>query len=146
MTTNRIGFWPHVSEDMLPNIAKAIWSFLSKPSFIAIDAEMGAGKTTMVRALLNTAGIPHFEGSPTFAIIQAYDSPIAGAIYHLDCYRIENERELPNLGLDELFDENAHFFVEWPQKIAPIIPKQHFTLYIRIEPDQCREISLCYDH
>ena len=146
MATETIGHWSKVHLADLPALAKVIWELIPEPCFMALEAEMGCGKTTLVRALREAAQIAHFEGSPTFALIQGYDSPTKGAIYHLDCYRIENEHELQNLGLEELFDENAYFLVEWPQKITTIIPKPHFRLYIRIEPDQSREITLRYDH
>ena len=146
MPTEIIRSWTKIRLEDLHSIAKEIWTLLSKPALLALDAEMGSGKTTLVRALLQEAQIAHFEGSPTFAIVQNYESPSKGQVYHLDCYRIENEHELQNLGLEELFDEKAYFFVEWPQKITTIIPKPHFRLYIRIEPDQTREITLRYDH
>ena len=146
MASESIGFWTGVRQENLSAVAKNIWELLPQPCFVALEAEMGCGKTTLVSSLLMAAGVAHFEGSPTFALVQNYNSPVKGAIYHLDCYRIENEQELPNLGLEELFDENAYFLVEWPQKIETIVPKPHFRLYIRIEPDQSREITLRYDH
>ena len=138
--------WTNIRLEDLQSIAKEIWTFLPQPHLVALDAEMGSGKTTFVRALLQEAEIGHFEGSPTFAIVQAYESPSKGPIYHLDCYRIENEYELLNLGLEELLDSKAYFFIEWPQKIETILPKPHFRLYIRIESDLSREITLHYDY
>jgi tRNA threonylcarbamoyladenosine biosynthesis protein TsaE len=138
--------WTNIRLEELRSIAKEIWTLLPEACFVALDAEMGSGKTTLVRALLQEAQISHFEGSPTFAIVQAYQSPSKGPIYHLDCYRIENENELLNLGLEELFDSSAYFFIEWPQKIDTILPKPHFRLYIRIETDLSREITLHYDY
>jgi tRNA threonylcarbamoyladenosine biosynthesis protein TsaE len=146
MAIETIGFWTGVKQENLPTIAKSVWDLLPQPCFVALEADMGCGKTTLVRSLLEAVEVPHFEGSPTFALVQAYESPVTGTVYHLDCYRIENQQELNNLGLEELFDENAYFLVEWPQKIESIIPKQHYRLYIRIEPDQSREITLRYDH
>lgn len=146
MPTKLIGKWPKAGLDDLRLIAKEIWALVDEPSLIALAAPMGSGKTTLVRSLLQEAAIEHFEGSPTFAIVLGYKSPSKGAIYHLDCYRIENEAELVNLGLEELFDSRAYFFVEWPEKIDAIIPKPHFRLYIRIETDQSREITLYHDH
>jgi len=138
--------WKNIRLEDLHSIAKEIWTLLPHAHLVALDAEMGSGKTTLVRALLREAQITHFEGSPTFAIVQAYESPSKGPIYHLDCYRIENENELLNLGLEELLDSSAYFFIEWPQKIETILPKPHFRLYIRIESDLSREITLHYDY
>jgi tRNA threonylcarbamoyladenosine biosynthesis protein TsaE len=146
MPTEIIRSWTKIRLEDLDSIAKEIWTILPKPGLLALDAEMSSGKTTLVRALLQEAQIKHFEGSPTFAIVQGYDSPSKGPIYHLDCYRIENKHELLNLGLEELLDFNAYFFIEWPQKIETILPKPHFRLYIRIESDLSREITLHYDH
>jgi tRNA threonylcarbamoyladenosine biosynthesis protein TsaE len=146
MPTELLGQWSKIGLKQLPEVATAIWALLPQPCFVALEAEMGCGKTTFVRALLEAAAVTQFEGSPTFALIQQYEGSQRGRMYHLDCYRIENEQEIYNLGLEELFDENAYFFVEWPQKIERIIPKPHFRLYIRIEPDFSREITLRYDH
>ncbi len=141
-----IGYWPTVHLAQLPQIAKEIWTHLPQPSLVGLQAEMGSGKTTLVKTLLAQAQIDHFEGSPTFSIVQSYLSPNKGPIYHLDCYRIEGAEEIPNLGLEELLDENAYFFIEWPQNITEILPNQHYWLYIRSNSDQSREITLSHDH
>lgn len=141
-----IGYWPTVHLAQLPQIAKEIWTHLPQPCLVGLQAEMGSGKTTLVKTLLAEAQIDHFEGSPTFSIVQSYLSPNKGPIYHLDCYRIEGAEEIPNLGLEELLDENAYFFIEWPQNITEILPNQHYWLYIRSNADQSREITLCHDH
>ena len=138
--------WEHVPLESLPMVAAELVTLLSKPSFVAIQGEMGAGKTTFVQALLRELGIEHPDGSPTYAIVHEYVTKLGINAYHLDCYRIENENELLNLGLEELLDSNAYFFIEWPQKIERILPKHHFRLYIRIESDLSREITLHYDH
>ena len=138
--------WSNKTHSDLSNLAQEIWDFLPENAFIAVEGEMGAGKTTTISALIQAAQIEHFEGSPTFAIVQSYVSPSKGKIFHLDCYRIENENELLNLGLEELLDSSAYFFIEWPQKIETILPKPHFRLYIRIESDLSREITLHYDY
>ncbi len=139
--------WSDVSIDALPRIASELVSLISKPRFFAIQGEMGAGKTTFVQNLLRALGIEHPDGSPTYAIIHAYMNETGLKIYHLDCYRIENERDLEQLGLEELFDEKAYFFVEWPDKIEKKIPEHANWLYIRCEPEsELREIVLNYDN
>lgn len=139
--------WEHVPLESLPMVAAELVTLLSKPSFVAIQGEMGAGKTTFVQALLRELGIEHPDGSPTYAIVHEYVTKLGTKAFHLDCYRIENERDLAQLGLDELFEENAYFFVEWPDKIENILPEHANWLYIRCEPEgELREIVLNYDN
>lgn len=139
--------WEHVPLESLPMVAAELVTLLSKPSFVAIQGEMGAGKTTFVQALLRELRIEHPDGSPTYAIVHQYVTKLGTKAFHLDCYRIENERDLAQLGLDELFEENAYFFVEWPDKIENILPEHANWLYIRCEPEgELREIVLNYDN
>jgi tRNA threonylcarbamoyladenosine biosynthesis protein TsaE len=139
--------WGNVALESLTSVAAELIQLLSKPSFLAIQGEMGAGKTTFVQALLKELGIQNPDGSPTYAIVHEYATFLGTKAYHLDCYRIENERDLTQLGLDELFDENAYFFVEWPDKIEKILPEHTNWLYIRCEPEgELREIVLNYDN
>jgi len=146
METKIIGSWSNVHLDALLKIAEKIWALLPQPCLIGLEAQMGSGKTTLVGALLKAAAIDQFEGSPTFAIVQPYQSMTKGKIFHLDCYRISEPTDIQNIGLEELLDENAYFFIEWPQNIASILPKAHFWLYIRSNSDQSREITLCHDN
>ena len=139
--------WEHVPLESLSSVAAELVNLLSKPSFVAIQGEMGAGKTTFVQALLRELGIEQPDGSPTYAIVHEYVTKLGTKAFHLDCYRIENERDLAQLGLDELFEENAYFFVEWPDKIEHILPEHTNWLYIRCEPEgELREIVLNYDN
>lgn len=139
--------WEHVPLESLSSVAADLVKLLTKPSFVAIQGEMGAGKTTFVQALLRELGIEHPDGSPTYAIVHEYVTKLGTKAFHLDCYRIENERDLAQLGLDELFEENAYFFVEWPDKIEKILPEHANWLYIRCEPEgELREIVLNYDN
>ena len=139
--------WEHVPLESLSGVATELVKLLSKPSFVAIQGEMGAGKTTFVQVLLRELGIEHPDGSPTYAIVHEYVTSNGAKAFHLDCYRIENERDLVQLGLDELFEENAYFFVEWPDKIEKILPEHANWLYIRCEPEgELREIVLNYDN
>jgi len=139
--------WENQTLESLCSVADELIHLISTPSFIAIQGEMGAGKTTFVQHLLRALGIQQPDGSPTYAIIHAYENYTGTKIYHLDCYRIENERDLDQLGLDELFEENAYFFVEWPDIIEKILPEHANWLYIRCEPEgELREIVLNYDN
>jgi tRNA threonylcarbamoyladenosine biosynthesis protein TsaE len=146
MPTELRAKWANVGLETLPALSEEIWALMPKPCILTLDAEMGSGKTTLVRHLLGATQIDHFQGSPTFAIVNSYKDTSKGVIYHLDCYRIENEQEVLHLGLEDLLDSAAYIFIEWPEKIQSFIPKPHFRLYIRIESDLSREMTLYYDY
>jgi len=111
----------------------------------AFKGDMGVGKTTFIRNILYYLEIQNFEGSPTFAIIQCYEGK--KSVYHLDCYRIENQAEGFNIGLWELFDDSAYFFIEWPEKIESFLPTNVIWVYIRKEEhSEKRIIEITHDN
>ena len=133
--------WKVDAIDELEAVAREFLSLFPTPTIFAFDGEMGAGKTTFITQLLKQFGIEEIEGSPTYSIINEY--AINGLkIYHLDCYRIEHRNEILNLGLDELLDEKAYFFIEWAEKIDFILPTNVIWVYIRNnEINNSREIA-----
>ena len=106
---------------------------------IAFSGEMGSGKTTLIKYLLKELNINEFEGSPTYSIIQQYGQNINA--YHIDCYRINNDKEAFDLGFDEIFEDNGYFFIEWPEKIKTFLPEDIIWLYIRRESDNNRTVE-----
>jgi tRNA threonylcarbamoyladenosine biosynthesis protein TsaE len=133
--------WKVDAIEELEAVALEFLGLFPTPTIFAFDGEMGAGKTTFITQLLKQFGIEEIEGSPTYSIINEY--AINGLkIYHLDCYRIEQRNEILNLGLDELFDEKAYFFIEWAEKIDFILPTNVIWVYIRNnEINNSREIA-----
>lgn len=113
---------------------------------IAFSGEMGSGKTTLITAILKAMGIEHLQGSPTYSIIQSYLLPSKVTCYHLDTYRIENNKEAFEIGLEELFEEDAYFFVEWPEKIVEFLPPNTIWVYIREIEHQKRQITFKDDN
>lgn len=125
--------------DEIDAFAELFITKLVGPSCIAFSGEMGTGKTTIITALLKKLGVENTQGSPTYSIIQSYLLPNNENCYHLDAYRIENETEAFQIGLEELFEENAYFFVEWPEKIVNFLPINTIWVYIR-EVDQNKRL------
>ena len=107
---------------------------------IAFYGSMGGGKTTFIKALCEELGVTDVVNSPTFAIINEY---AAGKekIYHFDFYRINKPEEALDFGYEDYFYSGNFCFVEWPEKIADLLPQDTLKLYITEEADGSREIS-----
>lgn len=102
---------------------------------VALQGEMGAGKTTLVKAIVDAWGFDDEAVSPTFGLVQCYVQG-ANKIYHLDLYRLVDEEEAWDLGLTEYFDDVALNFVEWPEQAPGLLPEQTILLQIRVEGEQ----------
>ncbi len=133
--------WKISSIDQLTRIAEEFLSLVPNPKCIAFKGEMGAGKTTFIHSILDTLKVDEFEGSPTFAIIQQYPVSTRGKIYHMDCYRINSIAEAVDIGLEEILEEKSYIFIEWAEKIEPLLPNDVIWVYIRNNDDFTRQIS-----
>ena len=101
----------------------------------ALDGPMGAGKTTFVKQLLRELGSDDIVNSPTFAIVNVYEIPVAGSarreeVYHFDCYRLKNLGEAIDLGAEEYLYSGCYCFIEWPDLIERLLPED--TVYLRL--------------
>ena len=116
---------------------------LAKGSVVLLEGDLGAGKTVFTRGFARALGITEPVSSPTYTIVQEYPLPAGGRLYHLDLYRISDVNAALNFGVDEFLDDpNAFSLVEWPQRIAGIIPPDAVRVFIRhLGPEQ-REISV----
>ncbi|MBQ0136792.1 MAG: tRNA (adenosine(37)-N6)-threonylcarbamoyltransferase complex ATPase subunit type 1 TsaE [Bacteroidales bacterium] len=97
----------------------------------AFDAPMGAGKTTFIKQLCEELGTEDVVNSPTFAIVNVYDTPNDGEVYHFDCYRLKDIREAQDFGAEEYLYSGNLCLIEWPDIIAPLLPED--TVYIKIK-------------
>ena len=113
----------------LPDAAEAILAQAGDHRVVAFYGEMGAGKTTLIRAICDRLGVTDAISSPTFALVNHYVGDGGRNIYHFDFYRIDRLEEAFDLGYDEYFDSDALCLVEWPEKIEPLLPDD--TLNVR---------------
>lgn len=102
---------------------------------------MGTGKTTLIKAITSDIYEIQDACSPTFSIINTYLSKNKEEIYHIDCYRIEEEHEIENLGLLEIINEDSICFIEWPKKIHNFLPMNCVKVVIELE-NNLRTISI----
>lgn len=127
-------------------VVHALQSRLMKPMFLCFLADMGSGKTTLIRALLKSMGILDPEGSPTYALVHPYETDNNIRIYHIDAYRIASERMALEYGIPEIFEENAIFLVEWPEKISTFLPHDVIAIAISVVEANTRTYTVTYDH
>lgn len=108
------------------SVAKAILEKHKTQRLFKFIGEMGAGKTTLIKALCKQLGVQDEVTSPTFALVNEYACPKA-KIYHFDFYRIDSEEEAEDMGVFEYFDSGDYCLLEWPEKIPGIIENEPFV-------------------
>ena len=103
---------------------------------------MGAGKTTFIQAICSILGVKENMGSPTFSIINQYQSLDGHLIYHLDLYRIKSSQEAMEAGVEEVLYSGNYCFVEWPEKAKELFPDDTLHVSISIEENGERKIKV----
>lgn len=128
--------------DELQRLAASILQAIGQRRVVALHAPMGAGKTTLVRALCQEIGSTSIVNSPTFAIVNQYDTTAGEPIYHIDLYRLRSLGEALDIGLPEYLDGSAYCFIEWPDDAAQLLPDDTCNITIKPYPDGRREIAV----
>ena len=100
---------------------------------VALAGDLGAGKTTLARAILASLGVTEAVPSPTFTLMQSYDTP-GLSVSHYDLYRLKNESEMDELGLEDALESGAAL-IEWPERAGNRLPRERLTVQLRAEPD-----------
>jgi tRNA threonylcarbamoyladenosine biosynthesis protein TsaE len=129
------------SLDQIQEVAEQILAQNPK-KIILFNGEMGAGKTTLIKQLCKTLGVNNATSSPTFSLVNEYDAADNQIVYHFDFYRINNETEALDMGVDDYLYSGNWCFIEWSEKIASLIPQEHSVIAITLLPDGKRELKL----
>jgi len=121
----------------------ARWILESIPSRILLfNGPMGSGKTTLIKEITHQLGVEHVTSSPTFSLVNEYHAKNDDIIYHFDFYRIEDEEEAYDMGIEEYFDGDAWCFVEWPEKVQNVLPLDSVVIKLTINQDNTRTIEI----
>ncbi len=111
-------------------------------NIFAFYGKMGAGKTTFIKAICKALGVQDNVNSPTFTIINEYKSAKGFPIYHFDFYRINRLQEAYDIGTEDYFSGSGLCLIEWPEKIAEILPEDCIKVSITTNPDLSRTVSI----
>lgn len=119
------------SIESISDVAVAFLQATKDFRVFAFEGNMGAGKTTFIKSLCQQLGVTDIINSPTFSIINEYWLPDGNLIFHFDCYRIEYLAEAMDMGAEDYLYSGQYCFIEWPDRIAPLLPDG--TLFVKIE-------------
>lgn len=122
-----------VSKDIIKN---------SKYKILLFHGEMGVGKTTLIKEICKELGTNDITSSPTFSIVNEYKTKTNHTIYHFDFYRINNEEEAYNIGVEDYFDSGAWCLIEWPSVIQNLLPLDYVNIHLSQLDDGQRNIQL----
>ena len=111
-------------------------------NIFAFFGQMGAGKTTFIKAICKELGVADAVNSPTFTIVNEYRAAKGFPIYHFDFYRINKITEAYDIGIDEYFCGDGLCLIEWPEKIKEILPDDCFQVFVYVDEDGNRTIEI----
>jgi len=125
----------HITDlGQLPHAADRLLNSLGKKKLVALRGKMGAGKTTFIKAISKQAGVEDVVNSPTFSIVNQYETKGGDLIFHFDFYRLENETEALDIGIFDYWDSGELCFMEWPEKVEKLLPED--CVYLDIIEDE----------
>lgn len=123
----------------LPIAAKQLLNLGNGQVVWLLNGEMGSGKTTLVKSIVNELGIDSLVTSPTFSIVNEYGSE-KNKVYHFDLYRLKNEAEALDIGFEEYLTSGKLCLIEWPEKVTNLLPDQVFEVKIEFNDPVSRFI------
>ena len=125
----------------VPIIAKEIIQN-STSKIILFHGDMGVGKTTLIKEICKILGTEDLISSPTFSIVNEYITSNNETIFHFDFYRIDNEEEAYNIGVEDYFDSNHWCLIEWPSVVENLLPLENVNVYLTSLEDGQRNIQI----
>lgn len=109
---------------------------------ILFNGEMGVGKTTFIKSLCKALGVQEATSSPTFSLVNEYETNTGELVYHFDVYRLKSESEAYDMGMDEYLYSGAWNFIEWAEKIPSLIPDEYSVIDLTKLEDGTRKLVL----
>jgi len=121
-------------------VATALWKEGKAKKIWTFNAAMGTGKTSFIHALCEVLGVTDTVTSPSYAIINEYNSTQAGTIYHMDWYRLIDEEEAIQAGIEDALSSGNLCLIEWPEKAAGLLPETIFQVHLEILDEKSRRL------
>mgnify|MGYP000424537294 CR=1 FL=1 len=126
----------------LKQTAQKVLNWTGEHKILLLNGEMGAGKTTFSKALCKELGVLDLVKSPTFSIVNEYQTEQGASLYHFDFYRLNDQEEALDIGVEEYFDSGNLCLIEWASQIPSLIPRKHLCIDFEIGENQERILTL----
>lgn len=128
------------SLDDLEEAATYVLEAAAGETLFLFYGEMGAGKTTLIRAICAQLGVESTVSSPTFSLVNEYAAS-GSAVYHFDLYRLRNEAEALDFGIEDYLDSGTYCLIEWPEKLGRLLPERFLKIDLRLGAGHSRVLS-----
>ena len=129
-----------IDEEMTKHIGEKLGRLLKPNDVIALNGDLGAGKTLMTKSIAKSMGIEEYITSPTFTIVQEYEGTLP--LYHFDVYRIADEEEMYYIGFEEYLSKKGVCIIEWASLIPNILPKDRLEIELSYAGDSGRNMKI----
>lgn len=126
--------------EQINNAATKFISMLNDRRVVSVSGEMGAGKTTFIQAVCRQMNVTDKMSSPTYSIINQYMTAGGQVIFHMDLYRIKDAEEAIRAGVEDALYSGGICFIEWPDKIADILPLYSVNVFLNIKDGDQRQL------
>lgn len=124
----------------IDEVAKELLVAVGAARCLVFVGEMGAGKTTLIKAIGRALGVAETMASPTFSLVNEYANAEGKPVYHFDFYRLKNEAEALDLGIEEYFDSGHWCLIEWGERIPHLLPTHYYNIDLKLIDAQTRAI------
>ena len=132
--------------DRIDEIANLLIQEANDEKVWVFRGEMGAGKTTLIKSLAKALQVADSVSSPTFGIVNEYQTQAKGLIYHFDFYRLDDPMEALDIGIEEYFYSGNYCWLEWAEKISPFLPERFFHIELALASEKGRIITFHHHH
>ena len=122
--------------------AKKLLKYTRDKKILAFYGSMGAGKTTIIKAICEVLGSIDIVSSPTFTLVNEYKTTAGESLYHIDFYRIKKQEEVFDFGVEEYLSGESYCFMEWPELVEEILPPETVKIRIVADDDEQRTLSV----
>lgn len=126
----------------LPEASRKLLKHIGKNRIIAFYGSMGAGKTTIIKAICESLEATDTVTSPTFTLVNEYKTSKGDSLYHFDFYRIKRLEEVFDFGIEEYFSSGSYCFMEWPEMIEKYLPQETVKISIEVGADEERILEI----